>query len=149
MNLFDHIKQIREVQNPNYFNELSETDKKSWTNYMILQVLSMDTDLIEIIDYIQRFQTTLSPESLYRCLIDIIPKGRRYCKYITGKKEKNVNPDLMQLLRNHYEFCSDKEIVDYIQILKKSDPEEIPEICAKYGKTEKETKALMKGIYGK
>ena len=30
--LFDHIKQITDVQNPNYWDDISDVDKKSWSN---------------------------------------------------------------------------------------------------------------------
>ena len=33
--LFDHIKQITNVQNTLYWDSLSEGDKKTWSNYMV------------------------------------------------------------------------------------------------------------------
>ena len=33
-NLFDHISAITSQQNPNYWDEISDGDKKSWSNYI-------------------------------------------------------------------------------------------------------------------
>ena len=45
--LFDHVKHIRQVQDPNYYKELSSEDKKSFNHFMILRALSMDADIVE------------------------------------------------------------------------------------------------------
>ena len=44
--LFDHVNQITATQNPNYWDEISEEDKKTWSNYMTHRFLSMKTDWI-------------------------------------------------------------------------------------------------------
>ena len=33
--LFDHINQIRNIKNPNYFDTLTDVEKKSFNHYMI------------------------------------------------------------------------------------------------------------------
>jgi hypothetical protein len=144
--LFDHVKQVKEVQNSDYWDTLTESDKKTWTNYMILQVLSMDADLLDIIDYVQRYQGTLSPECMYKLLIDLIPKSRKFHKYVTGKKEQKYDDDLIEIMKCEFEFCSNSELTEYLNILKNVNCSEIKDICEKYGKTEKEIKKLMKGV---
>ena len=50
--LFDHITQITNVQNPKYWDTLDESDRKTWSNYMVLRFLSMkynDYDISEVI----------------------------------------------------------------------------------------------------
>ena len=51
--LFDHIKQITDVQNPNYWSDISDEDKKSWSNYMVNRFLSMKMDWIDIVNEVQ------------------------------------------------------------------------------------------------
>ena len=48
--LFDHINQITSVQNPNYWDEISEEDKKSWSNYMTHRFLSMKMEWVELVN---------------------------------------------------------------------------------------------------
>ena len=52
--LFDHVNQITSVQNPNYWDEISDEDKKSWSNYMINRFLSMKSDWIDLVNEVQK-----------------------------------------------------------------------------------------------
>jgi len=47
LGLFDHVKAIRAVQDPNYYDNLSEADRKSFNHFMILRALSMDENIVE------------------------------------------------------------------------------------------------------
>ena len=53
--LFDHIKQITDVQNPNYWDEISEEDKRVEYNYMVNRFLSMKMDWIDIVNEVQKY----------------------------------------------------------------------------------------------
>ena len=55
--LFDHIKEITSVQNPNYWETLSEDDKKTWSNYMVHRFLSMKMEWIEVVNELQKYNT--------------------------------------------------------------------------------------------
>ena len=83
--LFDHVKQITDFQNPNFWDEISEEDKKTWSNFMINRFLSMKMDWIEIVNETQKYQ--LEPKELYKFYIDILPKKRQWLKYIKGDKK--------------------------------------------------------------
>ena len=48
--LFDHINQITSVQNPDYWDEISDEDKKSWSNYMTHRFLSMKMEWVELVN---------------------------------------------------------------------------------------------------
>ena len=62
--LFDHIKQITDVQSPNYWDDISDDDKKSWSNYMVNRFLSMKMDWVELVNEVQRYP--LQPKDLYK-----------------------------------------------------------------------------------
>ena len=80
--LFDHIKQITDVQNPKYWDSLEDGDKKTWSNYMVLRFLSMNTDWVSTIAELQPILQELPPKSLYLALIGVIPKSRTFLKYM-------------------------------------------------------------------
>ena len=67
--LFDHIKQITDVQNPNYWSDISDEDKKSWSNYMVNRFLSMKMDWIDIVNEVQKYD--LEPEIVYKLYTNI------------------------------------------------------------------------------
>lgn len=137
--LFDHINQIRERQDPNYFESLSEADKKSWSNYMVCRFLSMQPSLVEHINDLQRYSGVLSPRDLYKVLIRIVPKGRAFYPYIKSTSEK-CNKELLQLLTAHFKD-SERNVLEYISMLTTND---IQHILKKYGYNDEQMKELTK-----
>lgn len=144
--LFDHIKAITSEQNPNYWETLSDADKKTWSNYMIHRFLSMNPEWIEILSEIQPYTQVLEPKQLYLSLIGLLPKGRYYLKYIKGKKENKYESWVVDLLKEDYQ-CSIKQAEDYLEILysTREGRENIKYICEKYGIDKKQiTKLKLK-----
>ena len=144
--LFDHIKAITSEQNPKYWDTLEESDKKTWSNYMIHRFLSMNSDWIEVLSEIQPYTQTLEPKQLYLALIGLIPKGRYYLKYTKGKKENKYESWLIDLIKEDF-VCSIKEAEDYCEILysTREGRENIKYICEKYGIEKKQiTKLKLK-----
>jgi len=144
--LFDHIKEITSVQNPNYWDTLEESDKKTFSNYMIHRFLSMNSDWIEVLSEIQPYTQTLEPKQLYLALIGILPKGRYYLKYTKGKNDTKYESWLVDLIKQDF-LCSQKEAEEYLEILysTREGRENIKYICEKYGIESKQiTKLKLK-----
>ena len=135
--LFDHINHIREKQDPEYFDKLTEADKKSWSSYMVCRVLSMDEDLIDAVNQVQKYSNVLSPRDFYKLLIGFVPKRKVFCPYIKNKKEKQ-NPALLKLLSLHFQD-SERNVLEYISLLTKDD---LKNIISKYGYDEKQIKEM-------
>ena len=72
--LFDHIKQVTNVQNQLYWDELSESDKKTWSNYMVHRFLSMKADWIEVVNEIQQY-SEWKPKTVYQFYQTLLPQG--------------------------------------------------------------------------
>ena len=81
--LFDHIKQITSIQNPNYWNDISEDDKKTWSNYMVHRFLSMNMDWIELVNELQKYN--LKPKELYKLYTNVIIFYVNVKYYFIGK----------------------------------------------------------------
>ena len=139
--LFDHVRQVTSVQNPNYWDEISEEDKKSWSNYMVNRFLSMNMGLLELVNELQKFTIgQLSPRDVYKMYFDFLPKKKTWDKYIKGKKDDKYNSNVLEYLAKYYKV-SQREVRDYIEILSKDD---ITEILLKYGLDKKEVKKWLK-----
>ena len=136
-NLFDHIKQITNVQNPKYWDSLDEGDKKTWSNYMVHRFLSMKSDWIQVVNELQKYWE-LKPKSVYQFYIDIIPKGRTFLKYTKSKKKSKVEKWAMEHLVDYFQ-CSTREIEEYLNILTK---EQVTSIIMKYGVDDKQLKKI-------
>lgn len=106
--------------------------------------LSMDPDSIESIAYLSQFMEVIPNKQFYKTCCDLVPHGRKFCKWIKSTKSK-TNAELVDLLSSHLQIGKD-EARDYCKILFKDQVgiEYLVSICSKYGKTEKETDKLLK-----
>jgi len=134
--LFDHIKQITDVQNPNYWNDISDVDKKSWSNYMVNRFLSMKLDWVEVVNELQKYN--LKPKELYKLYTNILPKGKQWLKYTKEKDNMNYPNWLINVVVNH-EKISKKEAREYVDMLMLTEGGmlELGEISRKWGVEEK------------
>lgn len=116
LTLFDHIKQVTDVQNPKYWDTLSEGDKKTWSNYMVIRFLSMKYEWVDLIADLQPLVQELPPRVFYRALIDIIPKSRTFLKYIKPASADKYESWIIELVGKKYEV-SLTEAEEYVHIL--------------------------------
>ena len=72
--LFDHITHITQRQTKNYFEDINDADRKTWSNYMVNRFLSMNSNWTDLVNEIQKYK--LKPKDLYRLYIEILPKKR-------------------------------------------------------------------------
>ena len=130
--LFDHIKQITSVQSADYWNTLSEEDKKSWSNYMVHRFLSMKMDWLELVNELQRYN--LKPKELYKIYTNILPKGKQWLKYIKGEKKMQYADWLVNVVANEMKV-SKKEAYEAVDMYMLSEGGilELREICVKWG----------------
>ena len=139
--LFDHIKQITDVQNPNYWNDISDDDKKSWSNYMVNRFLSMKMDWIDIVNEVQKYD--LEPEIVYKLYTNIFPKGKQWLKYIKGDKKMKYPKWVYEIVSKHLQ-CSMREANDAVEMydISHGGQSELVDILIKYGKTEQECRKI-------
>ena len=130
--LFDHINQITAVQNPNYWEEISEEDKKSFSNYMVNRFLSMKPEWVELVNELQTYN--LKPKELYKLYTNVLPKGKQWLKYIKRRSDMDYPEWLINIIRD-YDECNRKESIDYIDMLMLTEGGmmELGEIARKYG----------------
>ena len=112
-NLFQHLSQVTTRQNPDYWNTLSEEDKKTWSNYMIHRFLSMKMEWVEVVNELQKYK--LQPKDLYILYINVLPKGKQFLKYTKRKNQMDYPNWLINIVANHEE-CSKREACDMVDI---------------------------------
>ena len=135
--LFDHIKEITNNQNPNYWEEISDADKKTWSNYMVHRFLSMKPDWIEVVNEIQKYWE-LEPKSVYQFYTNVIPKGRTFLKYTKSKSKSKIEGWAMDILCDYFEESSEN-IEKTLDIIGK---DVVYSIVSKYGVDEKQLKKI-------
>lgn len=145
--LFDHINQITATQNPNYWDEISDEDKKSWSNYMVNRFLSMNSDWMELVNELQKYN--LQPKELYKLYTNILPKGKRWLRYMKGKNDMDYPEWLINIVRNNDE-CSRKEAIQAIDMLMLTEGGmmELGELGRKWGIEERKIEAAGLNVVG-
>ena len=128
MTIFDWVNQILVYKKP--WDSFTEEEQKKFSPFIINRFLSMDKELIEIVNMFQPYAIgTLEPKDVYEFYRNLFPKGKRYNKYIKGKKDKKYDKELIGLVSKHFEV-SKNESKSYIDLLSKKD---IKELYKKYG----------------
>jgi hypothetical protein len=144
--LFDHIKAVTQYQDPDYFDKLSDLDKKTWSNFMIQRFLSMNSDWTEFISEVDSIilGNQLKPELAYQIYISMIPKSNVFLKYIKSSVENKFPKELIDIFCLYYEI-SREESTEYLSILSEIDPQniEITHMLEMYAFDEKEIKKIL------
>ena len=139
MTIFNWIIEI--LVSKKHWNEFTEDEQKKFSPFIINRWLSMDKDFIEIVNYFQKYSIgTLEPREVYKWYCDMLTRGKRFNKYIKGKKDKKYNTELIDIMVQHFE-CSKSQVKDYLDLIHK---DELMEILEKYGMNEKTIKRLLK-----
>ena len=142
--LFDHLNSI--TNDKTKWEDLSESDRKSFSPYLINRFLSMNSDLIELVDEFQKYTIgTLAPREVYKFYCDLLPKKKMFFKYVKGSKEEKYNDKLIEYISRYYE-CSHQEAIEYLDIFMgtKELQTQLNTLLQKYGLSEKEIKKLLK-----
>ena len=139
--LFDHVNQVTSVQNPNYWDEISDEDKKSWSNYMINRFLSMKSDWIDLVNEVQKYP--LEPKELYKVYTSILPKKKQWLRYIKGDKKMDYPKWVYEIVAKDMQV-SMREAVSAVEMYDMSHggQAELGDILLKYGTEEKEVRKL-------
>lgn len=146
LTLFDHIKHIQKVQDPDYYTSLSETDKKTFNHFMILRGLSMNVELLDDISLLYRYFDIIPSPQFYQLLITVVPKEhpKSFHPWVKASKKNPYSEKLISLVSEKFE-SSTSESIDYIKIFSQTDSGtlELFNICKGYGLTDKEVEKIM------
>ena len=139
MTIFDWINQM--LVTKKHWNEFTEDEQKKFSPFIINRWLSMDNEFIEIVNYFQKYAIgTLEPREVYKWYCNILPKGKRFNKYIKSKRDKKYDDELISILLNHFE-CSKLQVQGYLELI---DKDELKYILEMYGLDKKKIKRLCK-----
>ena len=139
MTIIDWMNQL--LVHKKHWNDFTEDEQKKFSPFIINRWLSMDIEFIEIVNYFQKYAIgTLESREVYKWYCDMLPKGKRFNKYIKGKKYKKYDPELVDIIVRHFE-CSKLNANEYLKFLSKED---LKNILARYGVETKKIKRLCK-----
>ena len=139
MTIIDWINQL--LVNKKHWNDFTEDEQKRFSPFIINRWLSMDKDFIEVVNAFQQYAIgTLESREVYKWYCDVLPKGKRFNKYIKGKRDKKYDKELIDIISKHFE-CSKLQTKEHLRLISK---DELIETLEKYGKDKKTIKRLCK-----
>jgi len=139
MTIIDWMNQL--LVHKKKWNDFTEDEQKKFSPFIINRWLSMDMEFIEIVNYFQKYSIgQLKPREVYKWYCDILPKGKRFNKYIKGKKSKKYEDWLIKLLSNYYK-CSKLQVTEYLELI---DKQELKTILEMYGTDKKQIKKVCR-----
>jgi hypothetical protein len=141
--LFDHVKHIRQVRDPEYYNNMSEDNRKSFNHFMILRALSMDESIVEpMAELYQIFDKIPSPQ-FYQLLLAIVPRSMRFYPWVKSKSMKN-SKELLELVAKRFTVAK-YQANEYVNLLLRTEEGQIElgYICQAFGLSDKETEDLF------
>ena len=139
MTIIDWMNQL--LVHKKSWDSFEESEQKKFSPFIINRWLSMDKEFIEIVNYFQKYAIgTLNSREVYKWYCDILPKGKRFNKYIKGKQDKKHDKELVNIISNHFE-CNKLQTQEYIELINK---EELKNILEMYGLDKKKIKRLCK-----
>ncbi len=139
MTIIDWMNQL--LVHKKHWNEFTEDEQKSFSPFIINRFLSMDKDFIEIVNMFQQYSIgTLESKDIYEFYRNLLPKGKRFNKYIKGKKDKKYEPELIKILVNYFN-CSKLHVMEYLELISK---EELKFILESYGTEPKKVRKYIK-----
>ena len=139
MTIIDWMNQL--LVHKKHWDDFTEDEQKKFSPFIINRWLSMDAEFIEIVNFFQKYSVgLLESREIYKWYCDILPKGKRFNKYIKGKRDKKYDSELIDIISSHFE-CSKLETKECLELI---DKEELKQILEMYGKDKKTIKRLCK-----
>ena len=139
MTIIDWMNQL--LVHKKHWDKFTEDEQKKFSPFIINRWLSMDKEFIEFVNVFQKYAIgTLEPREVYKWYCDILQQGKRFNKYIKGKKDKKYDPELVDIICKDFE-CSKKEAKQNLSLISK---EQLNDILEKYGTNPKKIKNISK-----
>ena len=140
---FDHINAIYNNQRLDYYDTLSDVNKKSFSPYVINMGISMTPDFLPVVNEANKYWDQLDNRSLYLFYSQAIPKGKYFNKWVKGVKDIDYEDWLVDLVGRKFEV-SKSEAKVYLRIFYKTDEgrDDLRAICQGFGIDAKKLKKV-------
>jgi hypothetical protein len=146
--LFDHLKELTEGTNTNYWNSLTNGEKVEFQPYIVNRFLSMNPEWLDVVDSFQRYTIGTIPKELVFALYhEILPKGRVFLKYVKGRSVAVIPDPLATMLMRYFE-CGKVEMREMFGLLMRSEEGRafLVNVMTAYGTQKDEMKKIRKEI---
>lgn len=136
--LFDHLDEVKTGKDSEYWERLSDSEKKNWSTFMIERFLSSNPSFTPIISQLKPYTYQMEDRHVYRLYAELLPYDGQYWDYVSASNKERYPDWLVEKVSSHYEVPS-KEARDYIDVFLSKDlgREKLKSILRKYAVEEK------------
>lgn len=110
MTIFDWLDHISNTKRS--WDSFTESEQNTFNAFMINRFISMEPNYVILINYIKNLG--LSNKNLYITYIQLLPKGKKFYKYIKPTKSK-WNKEQIMFVANKLELSS-SDIISYLEV---------------------------------
>ena len=128
------MKEIYTRQRADYWEQLTEQERKAFSVYMINRFLSMSIDYLPIVNELQTHYENIGGREAYLYYCSVIPKKSQFYKYIKKSSEKKEDTDTIQLVAKHFQVGT-SEAAEYVELYNSTSDgkKALKELIAMYG----------------
>lgn len=119
------------------WEDIPDEERKTYNPFIMNLWLSMEPDLLETIEFIQRYQ--IPNKHHYNFYKLVLPKRNIYLRWIKSKK-REYKPEVINIIASHYKI-SIREVYDSLEVLNK---DTIIDILKMNSINDKQIKILLK-----
>lgn len=143
-NLFSHLNAIYTDQSTEYWEKLTDKERKTYSTFLINRFISMNWDYVEIVNIFQQFAGIVEGRDSYLFYSNILPRGRQYHKYI--KPRPKNDSWVVETVAKYFEINQD-EAYSYIQLYKQTieGKEKLKKLLSLYGIDSRKINKAVKG----
>lgn len=141
--VFQHVDAIYNDQSLTYFDELEDADRKSFNNYMVNRIISMNMDYLPVVSEVQKYYEVIGERELYLFYSQLLPKKKQFNKYIKKSSGVKYEKWVVELVRRYYKLNM-QEAEQNVHIMCQTDEgkKELLQILKAFGSDEKAVKKL-------
>jgi hypothetical protein len=111
--IFDYLRDIMSGKKGNIHLK-RDPNLKVFSTFQVIRFLSLDDGYIPYVNLINRFQSELTKEQMYKFLVFFLPRTKKFLQF--PKKEDNLlDDDSINLIKEYFE-CSESDAIDYIKL---------------------------------
>ena len=112
---------------------------------MINRLLSMGTDMLEVVNEFQKFWAFSNDRGSYLFYSQLLPKGKRWNRYVKPKAEKAHDEWVIKLIAHHH-LVSETEAIAYLDLMFASPQgkESLKHIMELYGTEPRKIKKVVR-----
>lgn len=140
MNMMDLISHLTVKKTP--WEQISESDRKSMSVFLLNRWLSMNNELLETIDELQEYTNRLPKEQMYKLYLDVLPKQKIYFKYVKSTKKEKYPKELIETAIKFF-MISEREVLEHLEMMSVDD---MVGLLKLYGNDDKKIKKIMKSV---